>query len=97
MELTVEELENDIKQLDLDIANGEALVSLKNNKDFKKLILNGFLQEYVLNVLYKNNEIDYTKLESAKTLNDYFDSIENAAKLAETNKTEYIKEYNSIK
>lgn len=97
MELTVEELENDIKQLDLDIANGEALVRLKNNKDFKKLILNGFLQEYVLNVLYKNNEIDYTKLESAKTLNDYFDFIENAAKLAETNKTEYIKEYNSIK
>jgi hypothetical protein len=91
-----QEMENDIKKLEKDIELGVCLNNLKNNKDFKKLILNGFLQDYVLDILYKGLEIDYIKLESAKTLNDYFDTIANSALRAESNKSEYVKELNTI-
>lgn len=87
-----EELDKDIKKLEKDIELGVCLARLKENKDFKKLISNGFLQEYVLDILYKQTEIDYIKLESAKVLNDYFDLIETNAETAKSNHSEYVKE-----
>ena len=90
------EIESDIKKLENEIDLGISLKNLKNNKDFKKIILNGFLQDYVLDILYKESKIDFNKLKAAKTLNDYFNIIESAAQRAETNKIEYVKELNNL-
>ena len=90
-----ESLQKDINKLEKDIELGVCLARLKENKDFKKLISNGFLQEYVLDILYKQSEIDYIKLESAKVLNDYFDLIESNSELAKSNHAEYVKELNN--
>lgn len=85
-------LEKDIKKLEKDIELGVCLTNLKDNKDFNKIISNGFLQEYVLDILYKESKIDYSKLKSAKVLNDYFDLIETNAESAKSNYAEYVKE-----
>lgn len=90
-----EQLEQDIKKLEKDIEFGVSLSKLKENKDFINIISNGFLQEYVLDILYLGNEIDYVKLESAKTLNDYFAMIETKAETARNNQVEYVKELNN--
>lgn len=90
-----EQLERDIKKLEKDIEFGVSLSKLKENKDFINIISNGFLQEYVLDILYLGNEIDYVKLESAKTLNDYFTMIETKAETARNNQVEYVKELNN--
>lgn len=90
-----EQLEQDIKKLEKDIEFGVSLAKLKENKDFIDIISNGFLQEYVLDILYLGNEIDYVKLESAKTLNDYFTMIETKAETARNNQVEYVKELNN--
>lgn len=91
-----EELENDIKEIEKDIELGVCLTNLRNNRDFQKLIVNGFLQDRVLDILYKGLEIDYIKLKAAKTLNDYLVEIETSALRAESNRTEYVKELNNI-
>ena len=89
----------DIRKFQEDIDNGEALARLERNPDFKKLILDGFLHDLVLNLLYENNGDNntqyYQKLDSIKFFKEYLDSVKDLAEFARTSKPDYENELNN--
>ena len=89
----------DIRKFQEDIDNGEALARLERNPDFKKLILDGFLHDLVLNLLYENNGDNnkeyYHKLDSIKFFKEYLDSVKVKAEFARTSKPDYENELNN--
>ena len=89
----------DIRKFQEDIDKGEALARLERNPDFKKLILDGFLHDLVLNLLYENNGDNntqyYQKLDSIKFFKEYLDSVKDKAEFARTSKPDYENELNN--
>lgn len=89
----------DIKRFQDQIDDGEALERLERNPDFKKLIMDGYLHDLVLNLLYQNNGDNnteyYQKLDSIKFFKEYLDSIKHLAEVAITDKPSYEKELNN--
>lgn len=87
------EVLDDLKQLENLVKKGEALERLKLNPDFKELILNGFLHQYVLDLLYeKNSDTNseyYLKLDSIKFFNSYLENITSEAERAKGVKPDY--------
>ena len=98
MDYTTEVLE-DIRRFQEDIDNGEALARLERNPDFKKLIIDGFLHDLVLNLLYEkngdNNTEYYQKLDSIKFFKDYLDSLKDKEEFARASKPDYENELNN--
>lgn len=94
-----DEVLSDIKRFQEQIDDGEALARLERNPDFKKLILDGFLHDLVLNLLYDNNgDINteyYQKLDSIKFFKHYLDSIKHLAEVAKVDKPSYEEELNN--
>lgn len=96
-----EDLIESIQELDKAIDLGNSLKRLSSNRDFKKVITEGYLHDLVLDLLYKNNDdinnpTYYKKLDSIKFLNDYLINIEHLAETAEINKLEYQRELNNL-
>lgn len=93
------DLLEDIRKFQEDIDKGEALARLERNPDFKKLIIDGFLHDLVLNLLYEkngdNNTQYYQKLDSIKFFKEYLDSVKDKAEFARTSKPDYENELNN--
>lgn len=89
----------DIKRFQDQIDDGEALERLERNPDFKKLIIDGYLHDLVLNLLYQNNGDNnteyYQKLDSIKFFKEYLDNIKHLAEVARTDKPSYEEELNN--
>lgn len=89
----------DIKKFQEQIDDGEALARLERNPDFKKLIVDGYLHDLVLNLLYENNGGNntsyYQKLDSIKFFNEYLEHIKHLANVAKTDKPGYEEELNN--
>lgn len=56
-------IDNEIKRSKKDIEMGESLARLEKNRDFRKVILNGYLEEYVLALVTQRSMPEFRKVE----------------------------------
>ena len=78
----------------------DALSRLMLNNDFKKLIIDGYLKEYALDLIYSNrydiNATKYERLDSIKFFKDYLDLVENQGLTAEQSIREINEELENL-
>ena len=78
----------------------DALSRLMLNNDFQKVIMNGYLKEYALDLIYSNtcdiNATKYERLDSIKHFKDFLDSVENLGSTAEQSIREINEELENL-
>jgi hypothetical protein len=82
---TVQEIERNIKQAKSLVEYGDALERLKSNKDFKKIILEGFFEKEAIRLVHlkadrnmQNVDVQksiITQMDAVGTLHQYFNTI----------------------
>lgn len=92
------EVVKDLMRFDDLIDKGKALDRLLNSPDFKTVIMEGYLHDLVLELLYNNpnnNGDVHQKLDSIKFFNEYLAKVKSDRETAENSKAEYQKELNN--
>lgn len=92
MSFSFEELEANIKQAKDEIDLGVALERLLSNRDFKKVILNGYFEKEAVRLVHAKAALAFEdaaghesivrKIDAIGSLSKYLNSITEAAKLA---------------
>ena len=78
----------------------DALSRLMLNNDFKKVIIDGYLKEYALDLIYSNmcdiNATKYERLDSIKYFKEYLDTVETEGSTAEQSIREINEEIENL-
>ena len=90
MNYSIEELEANIKQAKEEVELGAALERLFSNRDFKKVVLNGYFEKEAIRLVYMKGEAtlptDHEKIvlqiDSIGTFRKYLKNITVSAELA---------------
>lgn len=92
IESQVQQLENNIRESKKLVDMGEALDRLMSNRDFKKVILEGFFEKEAIRLVHLKGDINMQSAESQKsiltqidaiaTLNHYFQTVRFKAGMA---------------
>ena len=72
---TVQEIERNIKQAKSLVESGDALERLKGNKDFKKIILDGFFEKEAIRLVHLKADLNMQSGETQRSIVGQMDAI----------------------
>ena len=72
---TVEAIERSIKQARVAVEEGNALERLRNNKDFKKVIIEGYFREEAIRLVHLKADPSMQSVDSQKSIVAQMDAI----------------------
>ena len=84
IESQVQQLENSIRENKKLAEMGESLERLYSNRDFKKLILEGFFQNEAIRLVHLKGDVNMQGLDSQKAILSQIDAIANLSQYFST-------------
>lgn len=72
---TVQAIEDNIKQARKIVEVGEALERLKNNKDFRKVVLEGYFEQEAIRLVHLKSDQNMQSPDFQKSINAQIDAI----------------------
>lgn len=77
-------LENNIKQAQKLVDLGDALERLRSNRDFKKIVLEGYFEKEAIRLVHLRSDANMQNVDSQKAINVQIDSIGTLAQYFQT-------------
>lgn len=78
------QLEQNIKQAQKVVDLGDSLERLQNNRDFKKIIIEGYFEKEAIRLVHLRSDPNMQSAESQKSINLQIDSIGTLAQYLQT-------------